>query len=60
MASYENEWYRAKVVEILSDDKFLVVYIDFTNEMELTSESIRRYPMSLTSPCYTTLCAIDG
>ncbi|XP_065368165.1 uncharacterized protein Veneno [Calliphora vicina] len=60
LAMFENDWYRAKVVEILSDDKFLVVYIDFTNEMELTSRSIRRYPMSLTLPCYTTLCALDG
>ncbi|KAM7359954.1 veneno [Cochliomyia hominivorax] len=60
LANYEDEWYRAKVVEILSDNKFLVSYIDFTNERELTSKSIRHYPMSLTYPCCTTLCRIDG
>ncbi|XP_037806943.1 protein vreteno [Lucilia sericata] len=60
LAMFENDWYRAKVVEIISEDKFLVVYIDFTNEMELPSKLIRRYPMSLTLPCYTTLCALDG
>lgn len=60
LANYENEWYRAKVVEIMLEDKFLVVYIDFTNEMELASKSIRRYPMSLNLPCCTTLCSIDG
>ncbi|KAI8123041.1 hypothetical protein FF38_11696 [Lucilia cuprina] len=60
LAMFENDWYRAKVVEIISEDKFLVVYIDFTNEMELSSKLIRRYPMSLTMPCYTTICALDG
>lgn len=37
-----------------------MVYIDFSNELELTSESIRRYPMSLTLPCCTSLCVIEG
>lgn len=60
IAEYESEWYRGKVVEILDEDKFLVAYIDFTNECELTSASIRRYPMSLNIPCCTNLCAIEG
>lgn len=60
IAEFESEWYRGKVVEVLDEDKFLIAYIDFTNECELTSASIRRYPMSLTIPCCTNLCAIDG
>lgn len=60
LAKFENVWYRARVEEIVSDDKFLVVYIDFTNEKEVSSDSIRRYPMSLDFACCTTLCGIDG
>ncbi|XP_073818619.1 veneno [Musca autumnalis] len=60
IAEFQSGWYRGKVVEVLDEDKFLVAYIDFTNECELTSAAIRRYPMSLTLPCCTNLCAIEG
>ncbi|XP_075149299.1 veneno [Haematobia irritans] len=60
IAEYESEWYRGKVVEIVDNDVFLISYIDFTNECELTSKSIRRYPMDLDLPCCTTLCGIEG
>jgi len=60
IALFENEWYRAKVTEIPDDKHFNVIYLDFTNENQLTKDDIRRYPADLTSDCRTTLCLIEG
>ena len=59
MATYEDAWYRAKVIEI-EKNWYTVVYIDYTNEQKLTSANIRRYPADLRDPCCTNLCLING
>nr|XP_014097509.1 uncharacterized protein LOC106622755 [Bactrocera oleae] len=60
LAKFENEWYRARVVKIIGSSCYTVVYLDFTNEITITSQDIRRYPKDLNGPCRTNLCLIDG
>ncbi|XP_039966612.1 uncharacterized protein LOC120778715 [Bactrocera tryoni] len=60
LAKFENEWYRARVVKIMGNSRYTVVYLDFTNESTITSQDIRRYPKDLNGPCRTNLCLIDG
>lgn len=60
LAKFENEWYRARVVKIIGNSLYTVVYLDFTNESTITSQEIRRYPKDLKGPCRTNLCLIDG
>ncbi|XP_055908685.1 uncharacterized protein LOC129943344 [Eupeodes corollae] len=60
LAKYQDGWYRAKVLELLSAEVVEVVFIDFLNESEVFIKDIRRYPMDLDLPCKTTLCIIQG
>lgn len=60
LAKYQDGWYRAKVLELLSAEVVEVVFIDFLNESEVFIKDIRRYPMDLDLPCKTTLCLIQG
>ncbi|XP_067646083.1 protein vreteno-like [Eurosta solidaginis] len=60
LARFENEWYRARVVKVIDETRYVVVYLDFTNESILTSKDIRRYPDDLNGPCRTNLCLLDG
>ncbi|XP_011194436.2 uncharacterized protein LOC105219811 [Zeugodacus cucurbitae] len=60
LAKFENDWYRARVVKILGNSLYTVVYLDFTNEGTISSQDIRRYPNELNGSCRTNLCLIDG
>ncbi|XP_055853413.1 TPR-containing protein DDB_G0280363-like [Episyrphus balteatus] len=60
LAKFQDGWYRAKVLDVLSAKFVEVVFIDFLNESEVEIKDIRRYPMDLDLPCKTTLCLIQG
>ncbi|XP_036324340.1 uncharacterized protein LOC118737727 [Rhagoletis pomonella] len=59
IAKFEDLWYRAQVTEI-KGSVYTVMYIDFTNEADLTSADIRHYPADVTGVCKTNFCLIDG
>ena len=40
----DNEWYRAEIAQVVSQDKFLVHYIDYGNTQYLTPDYIARLP----------------
>ena len=40
----DNEWYRAEIQQVISQDKFLVHYVDYGNSQALTPDKIAKLP----------------
>ena len=45
----DNEWYRAEVQQVQSQDSFLVHYLDYGNSLVLTQDKMARLPDQLAS-----------
>ncbi|XP_070552424.1 uncharacterized protein [Ptychodera flava] len=57
----DGGYYRAKVTEVLGDDKYRVQFIDFGNSDVVSPENIRATHFSLfQSPVYAIECALEG
>ncbi|XP_033150499.1 uncharacterized protein LOC117134960 [Drosophila busckii] len=63
IAKFEDAWCRAKILDIkaaIPHTIYTVLYLEFTSSGDVTEEQIRRYPASLTVPCNTSVCLIEG
>ncbi|XP_060646527.1 uncharacterized protein LOC132784723 [Drosophila nasuta] len=54
-----NGWCRAKIMDI-KENVYSVLFVDYAKGATVPENSIRRYPVGLAMPCYTSICLIDG
>ena len=45
----DNEWYRAEIQQVISQDRYLVHYVDYGNSQVLTADKIAKLPEQFAS-----------